>query len=158
MEQMFWIEDNAVGGRSGPDKDPWDIVQLADAGVTAILSVNDGEGVHIARLKECGVDYAHIPLSSNAPPLQGDVSFCLDALPRIVEFIARHRSLGKVIVHCRSGKDRTGIALAAYLMHSQKMSANDAYHQIKAIRDIAFTAPGWEVFSLKVLAAFEQGA
>ncbi len=155
MENLFFLEP-CVAGRSGPDKSMWDIEKLKCHGVSAILSVNDAEMVHASRIKALGIVYAHIPLSSNAPPLKGDLETCLKALPQIVKFIECHSGSGIVVVHCRSGKDRTGLALAAYLIKSRGYSALEAIETIKNVRSIAFTAPNWEEFAKTVLGAFQK--
>ncbi|HGS5371860.1 TPA: phosphatase, partial [Vibrio cholerae] len=82
MENLFLVT-NSVAGRCGPDKVMWDLEELWSSGVRAIISVNDGESVHISRLKAIGFAYEHIPLSSNAPVQSGDFEVCLDAFPRI---------------------------------------------------------------------------
>ncbi|BCK33208.1 hypothetical protein VCSRO96_3028 [Vibrio cholerae] len=66
LENLFFVT-NSVAGRCGPDKVMWDLEELWSSGVRAIISVNDGESVHISRLKAIDFAYEHIPLSNNAP-------------------------------------------------------------------------------------------
>ncbi|SBS35035.1 hypothetical protein MSP8886_03242 [Marinomonas spartinae] len=155
MEHLFFI-DESVAGRSGPDKQMWDLEALKRQNIAAILSVNDGEMVHVSRLTALGMSYGHIPLSSNAPAKEGDVELCLTSLPRIINFIDHHKKRGIVLVHCRSGKDRTGLALAAYLIKSKGYGVNQAIEAIKSVRDIAFSAPKWDEFSVAVLMALKN--
>lgn len=155
MENLFFV-DGSVAGRCGPDKQMWDLEELKRNNIVAILSVNDGEMVHVSRLTALGMSYRHIPLSSNAPAKEGDIGLCLEALPRIVDFIDQNKKRGIVLVHCRSGKDRTGLALAAYLMQSKGYEVNQAIAAIKSVRDIAFTAPKWDEFSATVLTALKN--
>ncbi|WP_027250710.1 protein-tyrosine phosphatase family protein [Photobacterium halotolerans] len=150
MKDLFFI-DESVSGRCGPDKLMWDLDELKRNNIRAILSVNDGELVHTSRLSELGIVYGHIPLSSNVPIQSGDLEFCVEALPRIVEFINKNRTEGIVLIHCKSGKDRTGLALATYLMQSEGYEVKEAMKAVKNIRNIAFTAPGWSKFSVAVL-------
>jgi protein-tyrosine phosphatase len=90
--------------------------ELARGGIGAVLSVNDGELVRPDELAEAGIDYCCVPLSDAAPPVPGDLEVCVSALPRALLFalgsIDRERS---VLVHCSSGKDRTGLFLSYYL-------------------------------------------
>ncbi|WP_255900176.1 hypothetical protein [Vibrio campbellii] len=72
MQQLFFIE-KSVAGRCGPDNCMWDLNELYNNNVVAILSVNDGEMVHVSLLDSLGIAYKNIPLSSNAPPLDGDL-------------------------------------------------------------------------------------
>ncbi|MGC7893605.1 protein-tyrosine phosphatase family protein [Vibrio anguillarum] len=150
LENLFFVT-NSVAGRCGPDKVMWDLEELWSSGVRAIISVNDGESVHISRLKAIGFAYEHIPLSSNAPVQSGDFEVCLDALPRIIKFIEQNETQGKVVVHCKSGKDRTGLALAAYLLKSKGFGVEESMAAVKDVRDIAFSAPDWDWFTEKVL-------
>ncbi|WP_330959454.1 protein-tyrosine phosphatase family protein [Photobacterium sp. 53610] len=150
MEDIFFI-DESVAGRCGPDKIMWNLDELKRNNIRAILSVNDGEMVHTSRLSELGICYGHIPLSSHAPVQAGDLELCLGALPRIIDFINQNQGDGVVLVHCKSGKDRTGLALAAYLMQSKGFEVQEAIFAIKSVRNIAFTAPGWDEFSVTVL-------
>ena len=155
MQQLFFIE-KSVAGRCGPDNCMWDLNELYNNNVVAILSVNDGEMVHVSLLDSLGIAYKNIPLSSNAPPLDGDLDLCLSTLPQILDFIEHHERNGVVVIHCKSGKDRTGLALAAYLMSTKKLSPKEAIYAVKQARNIAFTAPGWDEFALKVLSALRN--
>ncbi|CAH0526110.1 dual specificity protein phosphatase family protein [Vibrio hippocampi] len=155
MQQVFFIE-KTVAGRCGPDNRMWDLAELRNNNVAAILSVNDGEMVHVSLLDTLGIAYKNIPLSSNAPALDGDLELCLNSLPQILGFLDLHKRDGLVIVHCKSGKDRTGLALAAYLMQTKKLLPIEAIEAVKKVRSVAFTAPGWDEFSLKVLSALRD--
>ncbi|HGS4624602.1 TPA: phosphatase, partial [Vibrio cholerae] len=53
--------------------------------------------------------------------------------------------------HCKSGKDRTGLALAAYLLKSKGFGVEESMSAVKDVRDIAFSAPDWDWFTEKVL-------
>ncbi len=155
MNQLFFIEQS-VAGRCGPDHCMWDLNELYNNNVVAILSVNDGEMVHVSLLDSLGIAYINLPLSSNAPPLDGDLDLCIKTLPQIVDFIENHERNGVVVIHCKSGKDRTGLALAAYLMSNKNLSPKEAIHVVKEARSIAFTAPGWYEFALKILGALKN--
>ncbi|WP_255901842.1 protein-tyrosine phosphatase family protein [Vibrio campbellii] len=74
----------------------------------------------------------------------------------MLDFIEHHERNGVVVIHCKSGKDRTGLALAAYLMSTKKLSPKEAIDAVKQARNIAFTAPGWDKFALKVLSALRN--
>jgi protein-tyrosine phosphatase len=63
---------------------------------------------------------------------------------------------GAVLVHCRSGKDRTGLVMAAYLVAAENQSVEQAMDEVFAVRPIAFSAPGWREFAVEVLQAFQQ--
>lgn len=152
MDCAFWLREGVLAGRSGPDQDPWEIQSLLDSNVGAVLSVNDGHGVDGRALHAAGIAYARVSLSRAAPPRRGDAKQCLQALPRILDFIDRQAASGRaVLVHCRSGKDRTGLALAAYLCAREGYSPEAATAELRRVRPIAFTAPGWLHFAHQVL-------
>ena len=44
MQHLFWLGEGKSAGRSGPNKDPWDLAELKASGIRAVLSVNGGEG------------------------------------------------------------------------------------------------------------------
>lgn len=56
-----------------------------------------------------------------------------------------------VLVHCRHGKDRTGLFMAYFLRQQFGLSTADAIERVKAVRPIALTAEGWEDFAIEVL-------
>ncbi len=155
MNQVFWLREGIIAGRSGPNRDPWDLSEIKANGFAAILSVNNGDAVHEALIAELGIEYANIPMSNNAPARTGDKEICLQNLPRAMAFIRKHKRNGPVLVHCRSGKDRTGMVLAAYLMEFEAYRARQAMQQVLEVRPIAFTAEGWMEFALTVLSHYE---
>jgi protein-tyrosine phosphatase len=154
MRNVFWLRPGVIGGRSGPNLDLWESSELAAGGIGAVLSVNDGELVRADELAAAGIDYRCVPLSDSAPPQPGDVQVCTAALPRALSFavdtIARQRS---VLVHCRSGKDRTGLFLCYYLCVTEGLTADEAVREVRRVRPIALSAEGWESFSYEVLGA-----
>ena len=154
MDQVFWLHDNVVGGRPGPNLVPWNPLDLKDGGIGAILSVNDGELVHAEDLSALDIDYLCTPLSENAPPREGDMDTCLVNLPKGYDFVARNRELGKrTIVQCRQGRDRTGLFLAYYIYRQFGVSPVNSIMQLKEVRRDALAAEGWEKFALEVIQA-----
>ena len=159
MKHVFWLIPGILAGRSGPDREPWDLRELRDAGFGSILSVNDGLLCHQDDMVRAGIDYRCIPLSPNAPPQPGDLEHCQQALPRAFDFVTGMRDLGHTtLVHCSSGKDRTGLFMAYYLLRIQGLSPELAMAQVRAVRPIAFSAFGWEEFAREVLCAVAQAA
>jgi len=156
VRNVFWLRPGVIGGRTGPNKDSWDPYDLADAGIDTIISVNDGDCVNPGALEAAGIDYKCVPLSDCAPPMPGDLEVCTSALPVALEFACKSiESNRSVIVHCRSGKDRTGMFLSYYLCKVEGLGARDAIEEVKRVRPIALTAEGWESFTHEVLAALD---
>jgi len=63
--------------------------------------------------------------------------------------------IGPVLIHCRSGKDRTGMVLAAYLIEFEGYDVEKAMEEVIAVRPIAFSAEGWMEFALEVLNLYQ---
>ena len=71
-------------------------------------------------------------------------------------FISNNLKNGPVLIHCRSGKDRTGMVLATYLIEFEGYGAKDAMDEVLEVRPIAFSAEGWMEFGLDVLSLYER--
>ena len=158
LQHVFWLRAGKIAGRSGPNSDAWDLEEIRAGGITAVLSVNGGEAVHETLLARLGIAYANIPMSSNAPARDGDCEICLQNIPRAMAFIGENLARGPVLIHCRSGKDRTGMVMAAYLIEFEGYSAEAAMGEVIDARPIAFTAQGWREFGLEVLSRYQPAA
>lgn len=154
MHHLFWLIPGVIAGRAGPNREPWSIAELRAAGIRAVLSVNDGELCHAEDFAQAAIVYACMPLSPNAPPRPGDLEHCLQVLPQAYDFVCvQIRQSRPVLVHCSSGKDRTCLLMAYFLMRSAAMAPEDAISRVRAIRPIAFSAEAWQDFALTVLHA-----
>jgi protein-tyrosine phosphatase len=154
MKHIFWLIQDQLCGRSGPNHEPWDASELQSAGVGAVLSVNSADSVYADDFSFVGMSHRCIPLAANAPPRDGDLELCVSRLPLAYEYALNEIESGKsVLVHCRQGKDRTGLFMAYFLRRQLGMSSKDAIDRVKTVRPIAFTAEGWEQFAIDVLDA-----
>ena len=158
MRSIFWLREGVIAGRSGPNRNAWNLRELAGGGIGAVLSVNDGELVHAGDLAEIGIDYSCVPLSDAAPPQPGDLRTCIDALPKALRFVLGSIESGRrVLVHCSSGKDRTGMFLAYFLCATEGLAPTRAIEEVRRVRPVALSAEGWEVFTLEVLRELRSG-
>lgn len=154
MRHIFWLIPEVLAGRPGPDREPWDLDELNLLGIGAVLSVNDGVLCHPEDFARAGLEYRCFPLSPNAPPRPGDLEHCRQMLPEALAFVTRMRERSRAtLVHCTSGKDRTGLFMAYYLTRTQSMSAKESVAAVRKVRPIAFSALGWEQFTVDVLSA-----
>jgi protein-tyrosine phosphatase len=152
MQNVFWLIPGKLAGRTGPNVDPWNAKNLKEGGIDAVLSVNGGNLVDVAALEASGIAYACIPFSWNAPPIPGDLEICLEALPKAFAFVQRNIEAGKaVMIHCTSGKDRTGLLMSYYLMRTQGLSVDEAILEVRRVRPIALSAAGWDEFGREIL-------
>ncbi len=156
MEKLFWVIPGELAGRAGPDREPWNLVSLREGGIGAVVSLNDGILCHPEDFQTLGMGYACVPLSDNAPPLPGDTEFCLAALPKAYDFVENEIGKGnRVLVHCSSGKDRTGLFLCYFLMRRSGLSRQQAINRVRQVRPIALSALGWEDFAAQILSQCE---
>jgi protein-tyrosine phosphatase len=156
MDHVFWVIPEKLAGRPGPDRAPWNVAALRAGGIGAVLSLNDGVLCHPQDFQTHDISYACMPLSDNAPPLPGDDRICLEVLPRAYEFVSSQLNRQRrVLVHCSSGKDRTGLFLSYFLMQHAGLSVAEAMSAVREVRPIAMSAWGWEEFAKRVLAHFE---
>lgn len=154
MKHVFWLVENELCGRPGPNREPWQPGELSKSGIGAILSVNQAESVYEDELTPHGISHKCVPLAAAAPPAPGELELCVERLPIAYQFAQQHVKSGKsVLVHCRQGKDRTGLFMAYYLMKRNQLSVDQAISEVKRARPIAMTAEGWDAFVPKVLKA-----
>lgn len=151
MKRVFWLLPGVLAGRSGPDQVPWDAQDLRAGGIGAILSVNDGAACHTEDFTALGMSYRCIPLSDNAPPRDRDLEHCLDALPKAYDYVRSELDRQRAaLIHCRSGKDRTGLFMCYFLVRESGMSVDDAIAEVRRVRPIALSAEGWKDLAVAV--------
>lgn len=152
MDKLFWLIPHRLAGRPGPDDERWDLALLHDAGIGAVLSVNDGRLCDPEEFAELGMAYACYPLSDWVPPQAGDAEHCLAALPRGYDFVQEQLVQGRtVLVHCSGGNDRTGLFLSYFLVRSAALSAEQAIQRVRTVRPTALSAEGWLAFAQQIL-------
>jgi protein-tyrosine phosphatase len=148
MRETFWLIPGVLAGRSGPCRDPWHLPEFRRVGLGAVLSVNDGAACDPAEFERLSIRYLCVPLSPNAPPIDGDMEHCRSVLPVAYDFARTNEADGiATLVHCHAGKDRTGLFLAYYLVRTFGHAPSEAIARVRAVRPIAFTAEGWEAFA-----------
>lgn len=159
MNHIFWLIPDQLCGRSGPNHQPWDAIELQSAGVGAVLSVNNAESVYPDEFSAVDMPYRCIPLAANAPPREGDLELCVARLPLAYSYTLNEIESGNsVMVHCRHGKDRTGLFMVYFLRQHLGIGSNEAIARVKKVRPIALTAEGWEQFTIDVLDACQVHA
>lgn len=154
MNDVFWLEPGAIAGRAGPNRKPWNLAEVRALGIDSVLTVNEGEGCVEEEFAANGLRHAIVALPPHEPPRPGDEQACLEQLPRALAFLRAERAAGRVVlVHCSSGKDRTGLLMCAWLMRERGLALDEAIARVRRVRPIALSAIGWEAMGRRVLAA-----
>ena len=98
---------------------------LAEMGVKTIVNIdNDEDAIKFEAkvAKRLGMEMISIPLSGFWEPKDADVN-------RILSLMDNER-LYPLFLHCKHGKDRTGLLSALYRVEYQKWSPTDAYDEM----------------------------
>ncbi|MFK3976904.1 dual specificity protein phosphatase family protein [Shewanella vesiculosa] len=151
MKHIFWLVDGQVAGRSGPNKDAWNLAELQQAGFGAIASLNNGEGCDTKAMSELGIRHKVFNLPDNIPPEPEDLAICAEILPQVLAFIRECEADNlPVLLHCRSGINRTEVVMAYYMMENGAAPLH-AVSQVRNASGLAFDADGWDQFVYDVL-------
>ncbi len=151
MKNTFCLGDGLLCGRPGPASVPWDIDEIKDAGISAIVSL-DQANVDFETIKNSGIEHLSVTLPDSIPPTSADEQLWIDALPVVLKFIDDRISTGrKVMVHCWAGKDRTGVLLGSYLTLVKGMEPHEAFKNVRKCRPVAMTSTGYENFFLGLM-------
>ncbi len=151
MKSVFWLVAGQIGGRAGPQFEPWSELELRAAGFDAVINLSEHEP-HFHEFAAAGMEASWVPLPTDVPPTKASEEKCVDALPRAYAFLSAHVSNGRrVLVHCHAGKDRTGMLLAVWVAKMEGLSAPEAIRRVREARPLAITAPGWEALALSVI-------
>ena len=151
MRSVFWLIRDSIGGRPGPQWDPWSVTELRAAGFDAVINLSEHPS-DIEAFETVGMEASWVPLPTDVPPTKESQERCVEALPRAFAFVSAQLSKGwRVLVHCHAGKDRTGMLLAVLVAKKENLPAQAAIERVREVRPLAITAPGWEALALAVI-------
>lgn len=111
---------------------------LADRGVKTIIDLQEeGERSKGEKrlVKALGMKYVNIPMKGMTTPTEKQISHALKAL--------KDSSDGPVFIHCKRGKDRTGVVLACYRVE------HDGWPNQKALSEARDYGMSWYQFPLQ---------
>lgn len=124
-EGFSWIEKPLLAAAARPESAE-ELAWLRDQNIEVLLSLTE-EPLRRDWVNSAGLMVYHVPVVDMAAPTQDQVDQCLSAIAR-----AHAQQMG-VAVHCGAGLGRTGVVLAAYLVH-QGQKPRDAIARIRKLR------------------------
>ena len=145
MDKLTYaVEPGLLFGRPGPNKSRWDLDALKRRGLAVVVSL-----VHIEDPKavaRAGLKHYVIPFEDRLYlPYKTANRFVLEIFDRFDEVLNFHLPRGEsVLVHCNSGKDRTGLLLAYYLVSRKALAAKRALKILRKLKPDALSASGYE--------------
>lgn len=152
-DALTWtVDPGLLYGRPGPAKSAWNLPHLHRRGIRAIVSL-----VPVERpqdIRAAGMAWYSIAFEEKLhTPWATSNDFLFPILAEFDRILDAHLPRGEaVLVHCNSGKDRTGLLLAYYLVRRKGLSARKALKRVREARPDALTASGYE----DLLFAFER--
>ena len=120
---FVWLQNGRLAG-SGYPASRTQIEWLVRAGINCILTLTVDP---LPAEFTSGLDIvtSHVPMQDHQPP-------SVDALERAVEFVEEQLAAGRaVLVHCLAGEGRTGCVLAAYLVKTKGLVADQATAEVR---------------------------
>ncbi|MBP7732956.1 MAG: dual specificity protein phosphatase family protein [Caldisericia bacterium] len=147
MDSVFWIIERSLCGRPGPAESPWNVNELYDGGIRAIISLDQDDVDHQA-INDAGIEHMSFALPDSIPPTDEDATLWQKVLPQAFNYIKKWTSdsQGAIMVHCHAGKDRTGVLLGSYLTIVEGLDPKDAFSRLRVARPVAMTSEGYEAF------------
>jgi atypical dual specificity phosphatase len=123
---FVWVEKGKLAG-SGYPASRSQVEWLAKSGIKSILSLTE-QPLPAAWTEGLGLTIGHVAMADHSPP-------SVEAMGRGVDFIqGRLSDGGPVLVHCLAGEGRTGCVLAAYLIRTRGIGADEAMAELRKVK------------------------
>jgi atypical dual specificity phosphatase len=100
---------------------------IKSRGIDAVISLTE---YPLPRewIEQLGMEYAYFPIEDHSAP---DPETLKEIVDKILAMVSGGR---RVLVHCAAGLGRTGTVLAAYLVASKGLSAEEAISAVRRLR------------------------
>ena len=117
---LWWVVEGKLAGGRKPENE--EILELKELGIGGIVSMMDDPS-NLDKYQAAGLAYKWLPTAGGTPP-------SMTHMFELKRFVDEQNALGNaVLVHCSSGRRRTGTALAAYFILSE-CSCDDALQKV----------------------------
>jgi atypical dual specificity phosphatase len=120
-----WIDKPLLAGLAQPEADE-DLAWLRRQGIEVLISLTE-DPPRRDWVDDAGLLVFHVPMEDMEAPTQEQLDRCVSAIAK-----ANEKRMG-VAVHCGAGLGRTGVVLAAYLVH-QGSRAREAIARVRKLR------------------------
>ena len=120
-----WIDKPLLAAMALPESKE-DLEWLRRHGIEVVISLTE-DPLRRDWVNDAGILLVHEPIDDMEAPTQEQLDCCVSAIAR-----AHERNMG-VAVHCGAGLGRTGVVIAAYLVH-QGQAARDAMARVRRLR------------------------
>ncbi|MCY0889836.1 MAG: dual specificity protein phosphatase family protein [Pyrobaculum arsenaticum] len=154
IECPYWVTAR-VGGSCMPRRE--DIDKWAELGVKTVISLAEAWEIEYygrwgllelrKHLAERGIKWVHWPTPDGYPPRD---------LEELVELLKAESSRGTVVVHCVGGMGRTPTALAAYLIATKCLKADDAIREVEKVNPAVSLTDSQYYALLEIEAAYRE--
>ena len=123
---FVWVERGKLAG-SGYPASRGQVEWLVGAGIRSILSLT-GDPIPSEWAGGLDVNSGHVAMEDHQAP-------SVESMDQGVEFIVRQLEGGRpVLVHCLAGEGRTGCVLAAYLVRTKGLGADEAIARLRELK------------------------
>ena len=123
---FVWVEDTSLAGSGYPasrDQVGW----LVKNGIGSILTLTE-RPLPVTWTSGYPLDVGHVSMHDHLPP-------SVESMEKAVAYILDRRKEGKaVMVHCLAGEGRTGCVLAAYLIRTRRLRADEAIAALRSLK------------------------
>ena len=124
-EGFSWIDRPLLGAMARPESKE-ELEWLRGHGIDVLISLTE-DPLRRDWVNDAGILVVHEPIDDMDAPTQEQLDHCVSAIAR-----AHEKNMG-VAVHCGAGLGRTGVVIAAYLVHKGQ-TARDAIARVRRLR------------------------